>query len=105
MHRRSQSARRRREPRKLEKLLAGEDLAGQALEKFRQRIQEDEKGVDLQFSGEAQTATVQQAKPTPPAAKNEPVKLRLTSLWKCMAISTAGNILVTTNPAASPAST
>ncbi|MGO9110600.1 MAG: redoxin domain-containing protein [Thermoguttaceae bacterium] len=80
--------------RKLEKLLAGEELAGQALNQFQQRFKEYEKEVDLQFSGEAQTATIQQGKPAPPAAKSEPKKLRLTTLWKCTAISTPGNILV-----------
>ena len=72
--------------RKLEKLLAGEVLAGQTMEEFQQRLKEYEKEVDLQFSGEAQTATVQQAKPTPPAAKSEPKKFHLASLWKCTAI-------------------
>jgi len=80
--------------RKLESLLAGEELAPQALEKFRQRVQEQEKEVDSQFSGEAQTATLQQGKPTPPAAKSVPKKFRLTPLWTCKAISTPGNILV-----------
>ena len=81
--------------RNLEKLLAGEELAGQALEKFRQRVKQEEKEVDLQFSSEVQTVTVQQGKATPPAAKSEPRKLRLKSLWKCKTIATPGNILVT----------
>ncbi len=81
--------------RKLEKLLAGEELAGEALEQFQQRFKEYEKEVDLQFSGEAQTATLQQGKAAPPAAKSEPKKLHLTSLWKCAAIGTPGNVLVT----------
>ena len=87
-------------PRKLEKLLAGEDLAKQTLEEFQQRAKEIEKGVDMQFSGEALTATVQQAKPTPAAAKSEPAKLHLKSLWKCVAVHPAGNILVAQEPAA-----
>ena len=37
---------------KLEKLLGGEELAGQAMEKYQQRLKEYEKEVDLQFSGE-----------------------------------------------------
>jgi peroxiredoxin len=81
--------------RKLEKLLAGEELAGQALEQFQQRFKEYEKEVDMQFSGEAQTATLQQGKAAPPAAKSQPKSLHLTTLWKCTAIGTPGNILVT----------
>ncbi len=81
--------------RKLEKLLAGEDLAGPALEQFKQRFKEYEKEVDMQFSGEAQTATLEQGKAAPPATKSPPKSLHLTTLWKCTAIGTPGNILVT----------
>ena len=81
-------------PRKVERLLAGEDLAKAALDEFQQRSREIEKGVDMQFSGEAVAATVEQARPAPPAAKSQPVKLRLKSLWKCGAVHPAGNLLV-----------
>ncbi len=81
-------------PRKLERLLAGEDLAKQTIEDFQQRSKEIEKGVDMQFSGEATSTTVQQAKPTPAAVKSEAAKLRLKSKWKCVAVHPAGNILV-----------
>ena len=81
-------------PRKSERLMAGEELAKQALGEFQQRSKEIEKAVDMQFSGEAVTATVQQVKPTPAAAKCEPAKLHLKSLWKCAAVHPAGNILV-----------
>ena len=89
-------------PRKLERLLAGEDLAKETLEEFQQRSKKIEKGVDLQFSGEAQTVTVQQAKSTPAAAKNEPTKLRLKSLWKCPTVHPAGNILVSGETGGTP---
>ena len=85
--------------RKLERLLAGGDLATDALEKFQERIKEDEKEVDLLFSGEVQTATLQQATPTPAAAKSQPVKIHLKPLWKCDAVHPAGNILVVEPPA------
>lgn len=81
--------------RKLETLLAGAELAGPALENFRQRVKDEEKEVDKQFSGEVQTATLQAGKPAPPAARSQPGKFRLTTLWKCVAINTPGNILVT----------
>ena len=42
-------------PRKLERLLAGEDLAKQTLEEFQQQSKEIEKAVDMQFAGEVQT--------------------------------------------------
>ena len=84
--------------RKLERLLAGGDLSTDALEKFQERIKEDEKEVDLLFSGEVQTATLQQATPTPAAAKSQPVKIHLKPLWKCDAIHPAGNILVVEPP-------
>ena len=58
--------------RKLEKLLAGEELAAQASEQFQQRFKEYEKEVNLLFSGEAQTATIAQGKAAPPAAKSAP---------------------------------
>jgi len=89
-------------PRKLERLLAGEDLAKQAIEDFQQRSKEIEKGVDMQFSGEALTTTVQQAKATPAAAKSEPTKLLLKSQWKSAAVHPAGNILVTQEPGGAP---
>ena len=89
-------------PRKLEKLLAGEDLAKQALEEFRQQIKEYERTVDMQFSGEALVATVQQAKTTAAVAKREPTKLRLKSQWKCAAVHSAGNILVTQEAGGKP---
>jgi peroxiredoxin len=89
-------------PRKLERLLAGEDLAQQTREEFQRQFREIEKAVDIQFSGEAQTAVVQQARPTPAAAKREPVKLRLKPQWKCEAVRPAGNILVTKEPGAAP---
>jgi peroxiredoxin len=81
-------------PRKLERLLAGEDLAKQTQAEFQQQLREIEKTVDLQFSGEAQTATVQQAGPARMAARSEPAKLHLKTLWKCDAVRPAGNILV-----------
>ncbi len=87
---------------KLEKLLAGEELATAALEKYQQRVQAYEKEVDLQFSEEAQTATVQQSKAAPPAARSAPKKLRLASLWKCTTIGSPGNILVIAPPAGKP---
>lgn len=80
--------------RKLEKLLAGDALAGPALEEFQQRIKRKEKEIDLQFSGEAQTVTIPQGKPAPPAAKSQPKKFHLTALWKCTAVSAPGNVLV-----------
>jgi peroxiredoxin len=89
-------------PRTLERLLAGEDLAKQTLEEFQQRSKKIEKGVDLQFSGEAQAVTVQQAKTTPAAAKSEPVKLHLKSQWKCATTHPAGNILVAPEPGGTP---
>jgi peroxiredoxin len=89
-------------PHKLERLLAGEDLAKQALEEFQHRSKEIETGVDMQFSDEALTVTVQQAKATPAAAKREPMKLRLKSQWKCGAVHPAGNILVAPGPGGSP---
>jgi peroxiredoxin len=81
--------------RKLEKLLAGEELAGQALEQLQQRFQEHEREVDMLFSGEAQTVTIEQGKAAPPAAKSGPKTLRLATLWKCAAIGAPGNVLVT----------
>lgn len=84
--------------RKLASLLAGEELAAQALEKFQQRVKQEEKEVDLQFSGEAVTTTVQQIKPTPAAAKRAPAKLRLKPLWHCTAVRPGGNILVVEEP-------
>jgi peroxiredoxin len=85
---------------KLEDLLAGKELAVQALEKFQQRVKDTEREVDLLFAGEAQTTTLEQAKATPPAAKTQPTKFRLSPLWKCNAIGMPGNILVT-NPESS----
>ncbi|MEI8372532.1 MAG: TlpA disulfide reductase family protein [Planctomycetota bacterium] len=89
-------------PRKLERLLAGEDLAKQAIEEFQQRSKEIERGVDMQFSGEALTTTVQQVKATPAATKSEPKKFLLKSRWKCTAVHPAGNILVTQEIGGSP---
>ncbi len=89
-------------PRTLERLLAGEDLAKQALAEFQQQFKQMEKAVDMQFSGEAQTVTVQQSKPTPAAARSEPAKLRLKSQWKCQDVRPAGNILVAQEPGGAP---
>ena len=74
LHCRQRSGGRRDDHPKLEKLLAGEDLATEAMESFRNGSKQDEKEVDLQFSGEVQTATFEQAKATPPAAKSQPDK-------------------------------
>jgi len=89
-------------PRKLERLLAGEDLAKETLAEFQQRCKLIEKGVDLQFSGEAQTVTMEQAKPTPAATKSDPAKLRLKSLWTCATAHPTGNVLVSQEPGAKP---
>jgi len=89
-------------PRKLERLLAGEDLAKETLAEFQRRCKMIEKGVDLEFSGEAQTVTLEQAKPTPAAAKSAPAKLHLKSLWTCPTAHPAGNILVSQEPGGKP---
>jgi peroxiredoxin len=84
-------------PGKLEKLLAGEDLVPQTRDEFQQRSKKIEKQVDMEFSGEAQTTTVEQSKATLAAAKSEPARLRLKSLWKCVEVH-PGNLLVTPDP-------
>jgi outer membrane lipoprotein-sorting protein/peroxiredoxin len=88
-------------PRKLEKLLAGEDLAKQTLAEYQQQLKEVEKAIDLQFSGEVQTDTVP-VQPAAMAARSGPAKLRLKPLWKCAAIRPAGNILVTQDHGGGP---
>jgi thiol-disulfide isomerase/thioredoxin len=88
-------------PRKLEQVLAGEDLAKPALAEFQRQLGEIEKAVDLKFSGEVQSDTLTMP-PTPMAARSEPAKLHFKPLWKCEAIGPAGNILVTQDPGGGP---
>ena len=89
-------------PRTLERLLAGESLAKRTREEFQQQFKQMEKAVDMQFSGEVQTATVQQSKPTPAAARSAAARLRLKSQWTCPAVRPAGNILVAQDPGGKP---
>ena len=79
--------------RKVERLLAGENLAKKAQEEYRQQCQTNETQVDLAFSDQAQTITVEQVQ-AKIAAKSPPAKLRLTRLWQCPLANPAGNLLV-----------
>ncbi len=79
---------------KVEELLAGKELAGQALKDFHEHFQNYETRVDKVFSGEATTETFKQPETTLAASHSEPRKLRLTRLWKCELNGIAANILV-----------
>jgi peroxiredoxin/outer membrane lipoprotein-sorting protein len=68
--------------RKIEDLLAGKELAKQAVAEFHEQFTNYEAGVDKVFSADAGTMTARRVEDTP-AAKSTPAKLRLQPLWTC----------------------
>jgi len=82
---------------KLETLLGGGHLHGELLETFPAERKEYEKWLadwtakELFFDSSLVAAG---AEPAQVAAKSEPQRLKLTSLWKCAELAEAGNVLV-----------
>ncbi|MCC6126543.1 MAG: redoxin domain-containing protein [Pirellulales bacterium] len=82
---------------RIERLLAGQSLAGEAAERYRKELQEYEQAVESYTSGEAQAAP--QAKI---ADRTEPKTFKLRPLWKCAELKDPGNILVIGEPKKPP---
>jgi peroxiredoxin len=80
-------------PERLEKLLAGEDLAKEAAARYRSDIQRLQKSLDDVFQGKVPETTVQ-AKVAETRPRTQPKKLTLGRLWKAAELKSPGNILV-----------
>ncbi len=77
-------------PRKLEKLLAGENLAAQVLEEQAQRVQSFEKGIEAGNPDNGEAAVIPQARIAP---RSEPTTLPLKPAWHSDEVIKPGNIL------------
>jgi thiol-disulfide isomerase/thioredoxin/outer membrane lipoprotein-sorting protein len=84
-------------PQKLNKLLAGEELAKEALAQLHQELKLYEKLIDDAFEGKAPEAAKAVI-----ATQSQPKAFHLTPLWKSEDVRTMGNIMVLPGAAGSP---
>jgi peroxiredoxin len=89
--------------RKVEELLLGKDLSRAAVAEFHEQFNNYEKGVDKEFSSDAQTTAMRRVEDAP-AARSAPTKLRLQPLWNCKwdPQRRPGNLLLVQDPGARP---
>lgn len=72
---------------RIEKLLAGKDIAKESITRYEEQIKVAERGVDNLFQGKSPDEVKT-------AERTEPKKLKLTRLWKSNEVKSPGNILV-----------
>ena len=75
---------------RIDKLLAGQDLAKDAYAQYEQRLKRSEKIVDDAFQGKLP----EEPKEAKPAPRSQPKTLKLTQIWKSADVKGPGNILV-----------